>query len=74
MARLKGEPGKDIIVYGGSRTVADLIAGRLIDEFYLFVNPAAIGRGLSIFDKVALVLVESRAFDCGIVLLHYRLP
>lgn len=73
---LKKQKGKDIIVYGGASFVSSLIKARLIDEYFLFVNPAAISSGLSIFDsvngKLNLKLVNSVHFDCGIVLLHYE--
>ncbi|MCB9306908.1 MAG: hypothetical protein H6565_09945 [Lewinellaceae bacterium] len=45
----------------------------LIDELNLFVNPTAIGEGMSIFrDRTGLKLRQSKAFDCGIVLLQYE--
>jgi riboflavin biosynthesis pyrimidine reductase len=53
-----------------------LIEENLIDEFYLFVNPVAIGNGKAIFKGLKEIrkftLVESIAFDPGIVLLHYE--
>jgi dihydrofolate reductase len=69
--------GKDIIVYGGASFDSSLIrAGGLIDEFHLFVNPVAIGNGMTIFkglkEMQKFTLVKSIAFDCGVVLLHYR--
>jgi dihydrofolate reductase len=74
--RLKKQDGKDIIVYGGATFVSSLIKAGLIDEFHLFVNPAAIGSGMAIFKEVDgkqnLKLVQSRAFECGIVLLKYE--
>ena len=74
--KLKGQAGKDMIVYGGAGFDASLISAGLIDEFYLFVNPAAIGKGLAIFkdisEKRSLKLAEAIPFDCGIVLMHYR--
>ena len=76
--KLKSQNGvKDIIVYGGATFDSSLIkAGGLIDEFHLFVNPAAIGNGLTIFKDLNEIqkfnLVKSIAFDCGIVLLHYQ--
>ncbi len=74
--RLKQQDGKDMIVYGGSTFVASLIKEKLIDEFHLFVNPMALGSGLPIFQHLKsyqkLKLVNSIAFDCGIVLLHYE--
>jgi len=67
--------GKDIIVYGGATFVSSLIRAGLIDEFHLFVNPAIIGTGLSIFKdidaKQKLKLLRSISFECGIVLLNY---
>jgi dihydrofolate reductase len=72
--KLKSQNGKDIIVYGGASFDSSLINADLIDEFYLFVNPAAIGNGMSIFKEVnkaqKFTMIESIAFDCGIVLLH----
>jgi dihydrofolate reductase len=72
---LKEQDGQDIIVYGGATFVASLIKHNLIDEYHLFVNPAAIGSGLPIFQnldqKLRLSLVTTKAFSCGIVVLHY---
>ena len=73
ITKLKNKDGKDIIVYGGAGFVSSLINKDLIDELYLFINPTAIGEGLSIFkQRKKLKLVESVAFDCGIVLLKYE--
>ncbi|MGH7561427.1 MAG: dihydrofolate reductase family protein, partial [Gemmatimonadales bacterium] len=70
--RLKSQPGKDIIVYGGATFVSSLIEHGLIDELNLFVNPAAIGNGMRIFhDRRPLSLRASRAFDCGMVVNTY---
>jgi dihydrofolate reductase len=75
IGKLKNQQGKDIIVYGGASFVSSLLKENLIDEYYLFVNPAAIGRGLSIFKnldkKQNLTLIKSIPFSCGIVLLCY---
>ena len=74
--QLKAQPGKDVIVYGGSAFVSSLIKGDLVDEFHLFVNPVAIGKGVPIFDEVTdffqLKLKKSKAYDCGIILNHYE--
>jgi dihydrofolate reductase len=73
--KLKTQPGKDIIAYGGATFVSALIRQRLMDEFYLFINPTAIGRGLAIFRELDsiqnLELIQSTAFGCGIVVLQY---
>ncbi|HEX3074975.1 MAG TPA: dihydrofolate reductase family protein [Ignavibacteriales bacterium] len=73
--KLKSQSGKDIIVYGGSSFVSALIKEGLIDEYHLFVNPAALGRGGAIFNGVnnyrQMKLVNSHTYKCGIVLLQY---
>ena len=45
---LKSQPGKDILVYGGCNFVSSLISLNLIDEYYLIINPIALGSGLPI--------------------------
>ena len=71
--QLKNQNGEDIIVYGGAGFVTSLVKNNLIDEFYLFVNPAAIGEGLTIFDeRKNFKRIKSTPFSCGIVLHHYE--
>jgi dihydrofolate reductase len=76
ISTLKNQDGKDIIAYGGATFVSALIKHGLIDEFHLFINPAVIGNGMTIFKeldhKQNLTLVKSTPFDCGIVVLHYE--
>ena len=72
---LKKQPGNDIIAYGGASFASSLIRNGLIDEYHLFVNPTAIGKGMAIFNnldnKLNLKLVKARSFNCGIALLCY---
>lgn len=69
---LKEQPGKDIIVYGGANFVSSLISLNLIDEYYIIVNPVAIGAGLSIFKERKILKLESSiAFKHGKVLNKY---
>ncbi len=74
--KLKELPGNDIIVYGGTEFVSNLIKENLIDEYNLFINPTAIGKGGAIFsaldNNLSLDLKRSIAFDCGIVALKYE--
>jgi len=74
VARLTAEPGGDIGV-GGPGLAAALIEHGLVDEFELFVNPVVLGGGTPFFPpgrRVALELVESRAFGSRVVHLRYR--
>lgn len=73
--KLKSEDGKDIIAYGGAAFASALIRERLVDEFHFFINPLALGNGMSIFrdlsTKQDLILVNAESFSCGIVVLNY---
>ncbi|SFC28644.1 dihydrofolate reductase family protein [Spirosoma endophyticum] len=73
---LKHGEGGDLIAYGGGDFVSSLIKNNLIDDYYLFVNPVALGKGMSIFGeldkKLNLRLAEAKSFTCGIVVLHYQ--
>ena len=75
--KLKQQDGQDIIVYGGANFVSNLIEKKLIDEFHIVINPAAIGRGLTIFgnlkNTLKLKFVQSTAFSNGKVANHYKL-
>ncbi len=76
ITQLKQQDGKDIIAYGGATFVSALIKEGLIDEYHLFINPTAIGNGMTIFKSLDgnlhLTLKNSLAFDCGIVVLCYE--
>jgi dihydrofolate reductase len=69
---LKKQEGKDMVVYGGASFVSSLLEEGLIDDFYLFVNPTALGEGVKIFNrKFKLNLIDSGAYECGVAVLHY---
>lgn len=75
--KLKNQSGKDIIVYGGSSFVSSLVKENLVDEYHLFVNPIALGKGVAIFSEIEnwqqLKLKKSIICNSGIVILHYDL-
>lgn len=74
--RLKNKDGNDIIVYGGASFVSNLIRENLIDEYHLAINPAAIGRGMTIFgglkETLKLKLIQSTALSIGKVVNQYE--
>jgi dihydrofolate reductase len=74
--KLKNQAGRDIIVYGGASFVGSLIKNNLIDEYNLFVNPVALGKGMRIFDaldeKLNLKMVNAKTFSGGKVVLCYE--
>ena len=71
--RLKSQKGKDMVVYGGASFVSALIKEGLIDQYQLFINPVAIGNGMSIFnqlnDRQSMHLVKAKSYDCGILVM-----
>lgn len=76
LSKIKSQNSGDIIVYGGASFDSSLIKEKLIDEFYLFTNPVAIGNGMTTFKDLNEIqkytLIESKAFESGKVLLRYE--
>lgn len=76
IAKLKDQPGGDIIAYGGSGFVSNLIKNGLIDEYNLFINPTSIANGKTIFSSIeqqlGLELIEAIPFECGIIAQCYK--
>jgi dihydrofolate reductase len=72
---LKSQTGGDLVV-GGSDVAARFARLDLIDEYRLYVHPVVIGRGTPMLRpsdaKVPLVLVETRTFGNGVVMLRYE--
>lgn len=75
VARLKQEPGKDILVFGSAELCASLSRAGLIDEYRLGVNPIVLGQGNPLFKPGAgqtrMRLLEARPLQTGCVLLFY---
>jgi dihydrofolate reductase len=75
MTRLKQQPGKNMILFGGADIAAAFMRHGLIDEYRIYVNPVVLGGGTPLFkasmDKLNLKLLEAKAFQSGIVALRY---
>jgi dihydrofolate reductase len=59
---------------GGAEIVAEFLRHGLVDEFWMYVHPVAIGGGRPLFPRgmrVDLNLLESSAFGNGVVRLRY---
>ena len=76
VTRLKGQPGKDLALFGSARLAASLLRFGLIDEYRIFVTPVVLGRGTPMFkevdSKINLTLVKMARWSSGIVALHYQ--
>ena len=68
-------PDQTIVVFGAVETVQKLVVAGLVDEFWLKVNPVALGRGGALFDSripaMELELQTARGYISGKVdLIH----
>jgi dihydrofolate reductase len=73
--KLKNEKGRNIFVDGGAEIVNELLKDNLIDEFIISVIPVLLGGGTRLFkegfSEINLKLLSAKAFDKGLVQLHY---
>ena len=76
IAKLKAEPGGDILVHGSCSLVHSLMEYGLVDEYRLMVFPILLGSGKRLFpetsDATRFVLTECGTAGDGILLLTYR--
>ncbi len=75
IARLKQQPGKDILAHGGVRFAQSLMTRGLVDEYRLMIHPAMLGTGERLFpdrpEALHLTLLSARSFASGVVVLVY---
>ena len=78
VARLKQEPGGNILVYGSGELVKTLMDHDLVDELVLMVFPVVLGSGKRLFqdgvDRTALKLVETKPAGSVVILTLQRAP
>jgi dihydrofolate reductase len=76
LAKLKQQPGKDILIEGSATLVESLVQAGLVDEFRFMVHPVIAGSGKRFFKDgmglTKLKLVASKPISLGIVLLTYE--
>jgi dihydrofolate reductase len=75
VARMKEEPGKDVVIFGSASFADTLVRDGLIDEYRLALNPVVLGGGSPLFkpgvERLNLRLAGTRTFASGIVLLTF---
>jgi dihydrofolate reductase len=73
IARLRAEPGGEILAHGGTGFARSLIRLGLVDQYRLWVLPAAAGQGDALFTGLTpLRLVAGTTFPSGIMELVYE--
>jgi dihydrofolate reductase len=74
VAKLKGEAGQDLLIYGSGEVVDELTRHGLIDEYRLMVHPMIVGSGKRLFNGVTmstLRLVATTTTTTGVIVLTY---
>ena len=73
--KLKGQPGKDLLV-GGLSLASTFVNFGLIDEFWILIHPVVLGSGKPLFrdlhKRVQLKLIDTKTLKSGVVALHYQ--
>lgn len=76
LIKLKQGPGKGIQIFGSPGVVSSLTNMGLIDEYWIFLFPVIIGKGLPLFRDMKRVegfkLLSSKALGSGAIALHYQ--
>jgi dihydrofolate reductase len=76
VARLKEQPGKDLVVLGSGELVQSLMRRNLIDEYVLLIHPLVLGSGRHLFTDggafAALRLVDTKTTTTGVVIATYQ--
>jgi dihydrofolate reductase len=72
---LKGEPGRNLLVFGGSIFAGTLIELGLVDEYHLMVVPILLGGGKRLFKDESkrrnLKRISAKPFRSGAIMLSY---
>jgi dihydrofolate reductase len=75
IAELKGQSGKDILVFGSRTLWNDLLMNDLVDELHFMISPVILGAGTPLFESKPPVLprlIDTHMWNgSGIVLVRY---
>jgi dihydrofolate reductase len=76
VARLKEQPGKDLVILGSGELIQSLMRRNLIDTYVLMIHPRVLGSGRRLFTdpgaSAALRLVDSQTTTTGVVIATYE--
>lgn len=72
LARLKGEPGRDVWLCGGAELARQAMEDGLVDEYHLTIMPVLLGDGVRLFPQglpgqrlsLSAVRTENGVVDC----------
>jgi dihydrofolate reductase len=74
--KLKMLHGKNLLLIGSPGLTQTFLRLNLIDEYYLYINPIILDKGIPLFknvkDRINLNLLDVIRFNSGVVGLHYE--
>ncbi len=76
VARLKEQPGEDLVILGSGELVQSLMQHDLVDEYVLPIHPLVLGSGRRLFPdgwaSAALRLVDVKTTTTGVLIAVYQ--
>jgi dihydrofolate reductase len=73
--RLKGEPGRDLVLWGSLSLAQSLMEDDLVDEYHLWLCPVLLGQGKRLFEDARdarwLTMLETKTYE-GVVAVRYQ--
>jgi dihydrofolate reductase len=76
VARLKQEPGPDLVIMGSGELVQSLMRANLIDKYVLLIHPLVLGSGRRLFPEggafATLRLLGAKTTTTGVVVATYQ--
>jgi dihydrofolate reductase len=76
VARLKQEPGKDLVILGSGELIQSLMRRNLVDKYVLLIHPLILGLGRHLFTDggsfAALRLINTKTTSTGVVIATYQ--
>lgn len=76
VAKLKEEPGQDLLIYGCRELMHSLLERDLIDEYRIWVHPVVVGSGRRLFkdgvDGFKLTLTDTKVLPSGVAIHTYE--
>lgn len=76
VAKLKQQPGQDLVMYGCHDLMHKLLEHDLIDEYRILVHPVLLGKGRTLLEdgakQVNLELVDTAVIASGVAVLAYQ--
>lgn len=74
VAKLKKQPGKNLILFASPTLASTFLNRDLIDEYWFNINPIILGNGKPLFKDISgmhkLNLLGAKTYDNGVVKLH----